>query len=280
MLIRMSQTTPRNLEWIDGGPWMASLAAGQFAAVIRGARELRKQGCIGAFHLELLGHVAQRHSDGVSDAKRLIGTLTMQDLYERAPELLEAPNLWLEATSWFLHHELRRQLAITSGERVEELILGELGLVRSNACPEETAAFKALALIKEGDLEGAFDQLFEAPGDTSQARGSVFRRAGHALFQSVPRQQRLDVLRYKRGKTPSSYGLAPFPGHGFLIKEYVGTTQSGSSALLGGAPSTLSPIMTAGWIEGWKASDGFPETEDFARVERLLTSFGRGTGPS
>ena len=111
-------------------------------------------------------------------------------------------------------------------------------------------------------------------------QGAVFRRAGHTLFQAVPREQRLDVLRYKRGMPPCAYGLAPFPGRGFLIKEYAGTaSQSESqraSSLLCKTPPALAPILATGWIEGWRQEDGFPETEEFARVESLLVDFRRG----
>ena len=95
----------RNLELIDASPWMAALAAGQCQAVIRGARGLRTQGCIGAFHLELLGTIAMRTPEGVADARRVLETLAIRDLYDPAPELLETGPLWLDATSWFLHRE-------------------------------------------------------------------------------------------------------------------------------------------------------------------------------
>jgi hypothetical protein len=268
----------RDLQLIDASPWRASLLAGRYPQVIRDARALRERGCIGAFHLELLAQVGTRSSESLETAERLVKTLKASDLYDRAPELLEARELWVEGASWYLHYELGLAHRGTCGERLEELILGELGIFRAHADPEDMAGFKALSSVKRGELEEAFDLLFEASSDhpNPPPQGSVFKRAGQALFQAVPRGQRLDVLRYRRGKDPVSYGLAPFPGHGFLIKEYVGSLPTGQAPLLNPSPPPLSPIVTTGWIKGWTREDGFPETAAFERVESLLNDFRRG----
>lgn len=270
-----------NLELIDAGPWMASLAGGRHAAVIRGARDLRAEGCIGAFHLELLAQVAQRTPEGIAAAGRLVDTLLMRDLYQRMQQLLDAGrSRWLEAASWYLHRELGKPHTVSCGERLESLILAELGLAAKGISSEEAAAFEALALIQKGELESAFDVLFEAATASSDSSkpetGQLFRRAGHTLFMATPRDRKHDVLTYRRGLPPTSYGIAPFPGRGFLIKEYLGRGKP-LVPLLAREPSMLSPVETRPWVEGWTPSHGMPQNDDsLARVDTLLRQFSHG----